>query len=440
MLKIISVITALVVWALPASASPQFGAIGKGQLDPFFLVDHAAFNSETPGKVRLEVYYQIYNAGLHFFRQENHYVADYEISVNVYGKDDRLVDSDMRTKRVKVDNDNKAKSEYDYRTNQVNFELDPDKYEIKLILSDPNSDQFVEQKFKVKLKYMNDGSARVSDIQLVQAAENIGEEPTKFDKGDFTLIPSVSHKYGTSDALKLLYYFEIYQGKSDQDSVLVETKLRHDTKGMVYRDSLTSKIEDGVLRQFREISMDKLRPGDFRLTITLKGKRDKKMDSQTKYFELVWSEKSLLSYDYKSVIRQLGLISQPSELEALKEQEDYEGKLLAFNQFWLTRDPTPGTAENETKDEFYRRVHVANQNFSYLRTSGWKTDRGRVYITYGEPDQIEDYPFSLDRLPYQEWHYYRDARYRKFVFIDETGDGDFRLIYPYDGLGLGPEY
>ena len=440
LLKIISAIAVLGLLVVPVYASPQFGTLGQGQLDQYFLVDHAAFNSETVGKVRLEVYYQIYNASLNFFRQENSYVADYEISVNVYGKDDRLVDSYMRTKRVKVNSDEKAKSEYDYRTNQVNYELDPGKYEVKLILSDPNSDQFVEQKFKVKLKYKNEGSARISDIQLVQAAENVGEKPTKFDKGNFTLIPSVSHKYGTSDALKLLFYFEVYQGKSDHDSVFVETKLRHSTKGMVYRDSLTSKINDGVLRQFREISMDKLRPGDFRLTITLKGKRNKKIDSKTKYYELVWSEKSTLSYDFKSVIGQLSLISQPSELDALKGLEEYEHKLEAFNQFWLVRDPTPGTAENETKNEFYRRVNVANQNFSYLRTSGWKTDRGRVYVIYGEPDQIEDYPFSLDRLPYQEWQYYRDARYRKFVFIDETGDGDFRLIYPFDGLGLGPEY
>ena len=134
------------------------------------------------------------------------------------------------------------------------------------------------------------------------------------------------------------------------------------------------------------------------------------------------------------------MISLPGDVDKLKEQETYEDRLAAFTNFWEVRDPTPGTPENETKTEFYRRINVANQNFSYLRTNGWKTDRGKVYITYGEPDQVEDYPFSLNRVPYQEWHYYRDARYRKFVFIDETGDGDYRLIYPFDGLGLGPEF
>ncbi|UCE25961.1 MAG: GWxTD domain-containing protein [Candidatus Zixiibacteriota bacterium] len=197
---------------------------------------------------------------------------------------------------------------------------------------------------------------------------------------------------------------------------------------------------NGVLREFREISMDELRPGEFRLDVTLVGRRDKKIDSKTKYFELVWSERSLLVHDFKSVVGQLSIISIPSDIEGLKQQDTYEDRLQAFNAFWLARDPTPGTPENETKTEFYRRVHVANENFGYLRTSGWKTDRGRVYIVYGEPDQVEDYPFVENRLPYQEWHYYRDARYRKFVFIDETGDGDFRLIYPYDGLGLGPDY
>src|SRR5260370_22437224 len=60
-------------------------------------------------------------------------------------------------------------------------------------------------------------------------------------------------------------------------------------------------------------------------------------------------------------------------------------------QFWLRRDPTPSTVENEFKEEHYRRIAYANQHFA-SGISGWKTDRGRIYITHGPPDEIEATP------------------------------------------------
>ncbi|HKK21216.1 MAG TPA: GWxTD domain-containing protein, partial [candidate division Zixibacteria bacterium] len=91
------------------------------------------------------------------------------------------------------------------------------------------------------------------------------------------------------------------------------------------------------------------------------------------------------------------------------------------------------------KNEFYRRVNIANQNFTHMYRQGWRTDRGRVYIMYGEPDQVDDYPVVPDRHPYQEWHYYRGTKYRKFIFVDVNEDGDYRLEYPYDGLYQQPD-
>ena len=71
---------------------------------------------------------------------------------------------------------------------------------------------------------------------------------------------------------------------------------------------------------------------------------------------------------------------------------------------------------------------------------GWRSDRGKIYIQYGEPDQIDDYPVAINGKPFQEWHYYRHGSYRKFVFVDEYEDGDYRLQYPYDGLYQRPDF
>ena len=62
-----------------------------------------------------------------------------------------------------------------------------------------------------------------------------------------------------------------------------------------------------------------------------------------------------------------------------------------IEQFWMRRDPTPDSMENEYKEEHYRRIAYANDRFA-SGLPGWKTDRGRIYITFGPPDEIEDHP------------------------------------------------
>jgi GWxTD domain-containing protein len=74
-----------------------------------------------------------------------------------------------------------------------------------------------------------------------------------------------------------------------------------------------------------------------------------------------------------------------------------------IEQFWLRRDPTPGTVENEFKEEHYRRIAYSNENFYDDSLAGWKTDRGRVYITYGPPDEKESHPSATP--PNEQWRY-----------------------------------
>jgi GWxTD domain-containing protein len=102
-----------------------------------------------------------------------------------------------------------------------------------------------------------------------------------------------------------------------------------------------------------------------------------------------------------------------------------------IEQFWLRRDPTPGTVENEFKEEHYRRIAYAPQHFrAPSGRSGWRTDRGHMYIIYGPPDEKENHPKPQTSYPFETWKYYHvegvgDNLF--FMFIDPTGTGDYRL-------------
>ena len=79
------------------------------------------------------------------------------------------------------------------------------------------------------------------------------------------------------------------------------------------------------------------------------------------------------------------------ERSAFKQLSNDDERDQFIEQFWLRRDPTPDTVENEYKEEHYRRIAYANEHFA-AGIPGWKTDRGRIYIMYGPADSMETHP------------------------------------------------
>jgi GWxTD domain-containing protein len=105
-----------------------------------------------------------------------------------------------------------------------------------------------------------------------------------------------------------------------------------------------------------------------------------------------------------------------------------------IEQFWLRRDPTPGTEENEYKVEHYRRIAYDNEHFvEGGSVPGWKTDRGRIYIMYGPPDEIDNRRAGRtpdDTYPVQQWRYQWIEGIGTNVvieFVDTTGTGEFHM-------------
>jgi GWxTD domain-containing protein len=130
------------------------------------------------------------------------------------------------------------------------------------------------------------------------------------------------------------------------------------------------------------------------------------------------------------------------ERQAFKRLNTDEEREQFIEQFWLRRDPTPDTEENEFKEEHYRRIAYTNEHYA-SGIPGWKTDRGRIYITYGPPDEIDSHPSggSYERpiqegggetstYPFEDWRY----RYIEGIgndvnieFVDPTMTGEYHM-------------
>ena len=425
--------------AVPASAVP--GPDGNPpESGAGLVVNHATFFEADSSKARLELYYQFYNFILQFEITEGAYVAEYELVIRVRDDDGRLAGSYERSREVTVQQQSRTSSRRDFRANQVDFYLDPGKYKVAFLLRDSKSARSFNREFEVKVDKFDNRNPWLSDIEFIMAAGPKKETPSAFDKGDLVLVPSITQEFGVSGDDRLLYYLEIYRGRDEVEKVRVETTIRRKWGSMVYRDSLWVPLDNAVERQFREVSLADVSPGEYELDVIIRGKRDKKFDQRRERFMIEWTLEGMLRNDYKSMIDLMRLIVSSKELKTLEEAATYEARVAALDSFWLRNDPTPSTVENEVKREFYRRVRYADGRFGFMRQAGWRSDRGRIYIKHGEPDQIDDYPVSASRRPYQEWHYYRGGRYLRFQFVDENDDGDYRLVYPFDGFNYPPDF
>jgi GWxTD domain-containing protein len=123
------------------------------------------------------------------------------------------------------------------------------------------------------------------------------------------------------------------------------------------------------------------------------------------------------------------LIMSREESKIWQRLPDLESRREFITDFWLKRDPDPGTPDNEYRKEFESRVAYVNRRFNKEGGPGFNTDRGRVYLFMGPPDKIEEYnpDFSTSIHGFTDiWVYY--GRQMAVVFADEKGDGRFRIV------------
>jgi GWxTD domain-containing protein len=127
--------------------------------------------------------------------------------------------------------------------------------------------------------------------------------------------------------------------------------------------------------------------------------------------------KELESPYKKWLDEEVGWIITDEERQAFSRLKTDDERQQFIEDFWLKRDPTPDTEENEYKEEHYRRIAWANDRFA-SGVPGWKTDRGMIYIKFGPPDEIDDHSSggpgsrSIEEgggettfYPYQVWRY-----------------------------------
>jgi GWxTD domain-containing protein len=171
-------------------------------------------------------------------------------------------------------------------------------------------------------------------------------------------------------------------------------------------------------------------------------KRNKPLDEKTKKKQARAAKNEYSKVYKKWLDEDVRYIITDEEKSAFKQLSNDEERDQFIEAFWLRRDPTPDTVENEYKEEHYARIAYSNEHFA-AGIPGWKTDRGRIYIMYGKPDEIESHPSggtyerpieegggSTSTYPFETWRYrYLEGVGQEIIieFVDTCMCNDYHI-------------
>jgi GWxTD domain-containing protein len=405
--------------------------VSKGYVElglPKFYADYASFQAKTIDKVKLEIYYKIFPEALQFQRRRGDFRASYELVMVVYDAKGRQATGQTFQGEYIVQTYKETENIRSFTVNQAEFELYSGDYRAELKLTDLTSGKSTTAELDIKLSHFGYGVLALSDVEF---AQELGDSSggVQFNKGELRVIPSVTRGYG-EDFPDLDFYYEIYLPSGEVAPLEIIYEILKKPRGMVTSET-TSVVPSGAVTQVsHRLDVSDLAPGPHALKISAR-RTDTRESVRGEFpFSIRWSVLTMVKNDYDTAIEQLRYVAAESEVKALRAAEGEQERIREWSKFWKARDPTPGTPENELRDEYYGRIRYATMTFSYLGKEGWRTDFGMVYVTYGPPDEIDRHPFDLDSVAYQVWYYYRLKK--KFVFVD-AGYGEYQLQYPYDG-------
>jgi len=167
-----------------------------------------------------------------------------------------------------------------------------------------------------------------------------------------------------------------------------------------------------------------------------------KQQNQQEHKSLRKLEKELPTPYQKWLEEDVTYIITEAERQTFLQLQTNEEREQFIEQFWMRRNPTPDTPENEFKEEHYRRIAYANEHFASGKP-GWMTDRGRIYIIWGKPDEIESHPTggqytrpqdegggTTSTFPFEVWTYRHMDGIGDNIdleFVDTTMSGEYHL-------------
>lgn len=417
-----------------------------------FEFDYARFQYDST-KTDLELYYSLGQSNLTpYMRDSNNYIGAY-LDVMIT---DTLSKKTIINKRYlsKTEIVNLEDSSYKGKSllGNLSLLLAEGVYKLDISATDiADSTNLINYEEIIPIRASQKNKYAISDIQLATriVSGSVNKESI-FYKNTMEVFPN-PHNIYTEQMPVLFFYSELYNLNlpelKNKDLVLIQQLVDNYGNALnIKRKKLLkgnkSIVEAGVL------NLKKYPTGQYTLVLNIVEDSVNVGIASAKRFYLInpsvepAKNISIENFDVKS--SEFGILSEEecdemfevskpiaaqTNIEGYEKLQNVESKRKFLFDFWMARDQSPETQRNELKEEYMERVQFVERRYKTFVRRGVKTDRGRVYLMYAEPDETDYFPNEYNMKPHEIWYYHSIEGGVIFVFGDVTGYNNYELLH-----------
>lgn len=402
-------------------------------------IDACSFRGDS-GQVYIELYISLPRYSISHIGREDGWYGKLDIKTTLH-KNDALTAVDnwhIEDYTPDVKNINYIQHLVDVRIYQVN----PGNYSIEVTAVDSASGSVWTANREMHIAEFARDSLVLSDVELASHTVYSGFQE-KYDRGEFGLIPNPRLIFGGVNPF-IIYYFEIYPPSVNRTGIrpgngalpmpaniperknqfIIERSLI-DSSGKLVQllPQIIRSSDSFAFSEVDSISLLDLPTGDYKLQIEVSSTRGDKRRLQ-KGFSVV----RLDTLKLEDELNEINFLLTGGQRKILQRMSNVE-KAQFLEDFWGMRGKNRSSGGKSLRKAFRQRVSTADERWSAYNKPGHKTDRGRIYILYGEPDLIERFPLGADTNPHEIWTYDQLEGGSSFIYVDRSGLGNYELIH-----------
>jgi GWxTD domain-containing protein len=334
---------------------------------------------------------------------------------------------------------------------ELNFVLPGGIYKCNISVTD----QFKEKNVKsitetLHIKPFENDKIALSDVQLAsRLIQNSTNTSSIFYKNTFEVTPIPTLVFGQNIPV-VFYYYEVYEKNADTNSAKMKLNCEVlNSRGKILYNN-TRLISKGAASRVEvgSVPIVKYPTDSYSMKVTLidsaasLGRTSIKKffvynpdvkvavdTTGTQQSLVLGSNFGLLSIEEcNDIFAKSKYIATSNEADQYSRLGNVQAKRDFLYGFWKKHSENSEDQPGISYKEYMGRVQESNQRFGSLKRQGWKSDRGRVFIIYGEPSEIERYPNAVNTKPYEIWHYNDIQGGVLFYFADLYGFSEYQLV------------
>ena len=382
---------------------------------------------------------------LSYTQRDDKFVGEYLVEAEIH-QNDSLV-AVKRWKNVDTLDSLEQVSDGPRLFSQNHLLVQTGTYDFTVRVSDPNSGKTLAYVSPLRAEAWLTDQLSISDIQLASSIER-DDSSGQLSKNGYRIMPNPSRLYGLE--LPLLYsYVEIYnlEPGTDEKGSNYEVRYKildeHDQVVKATAPKIRKKPGSSAV-DVNRMSVVTLRSGSYAFVVQIEDLENRRQTERRKQF-FVYREGDFtrgrgVGQDLYADMTEKQLDQEfeyagyiiPRSQQKIYRQASMEGKQQFLREFWMDADSLYGYSRDgkSFRESYLERVEYANEALRGRFREGWDTDRGRVVLLYGRPDDIKRGVYGFGRNDHEVWHYWNlDGSPAEFIFVDKRGLGELELVH-----------